>query len=394
MFDIPQGYTFSAVDAGFKYTDRNDLSLIVSACPAHAAGVFTTNRFQAAPVVKSREIIFRTSRARAILVNAGQANACTGDEGLMRCDATREMVAGLLGLEADDILTASTGVIGDQLPMDLWERAIPKLVQGVGISGPLDMAKAIMTTDTFPKLLARTVHLGGGDVRLLGMCKGAGMICPTMATMLGFVICDADVDPVWWKESLHRAVDVSFNAITVDGDTSTNDCILALANGAAGVCAASENDRELLEAALTDLCQDLAFRIVQDAEGGTKVLRIAVRGAVNRNDAETVARVVGHSPLVKTALYGQDPNWGRIVAAVGRSGAAFEPGDVCVALGETVIFHKGQPVDGDWDSILAPVLKRDEIRVEITLGSGPGTYELLASDLTEEYIKINAEYRS
>lgn len=394
MFEIPKGYTFSAVGAGFKYTGRNDLSLILSECPAHAAGVFTTNRFQAAPVVKSRESLTRSSMARAILVNAGQANACTGDEGLMLCDATREMVGGKLNISPEEILVASTGVIGDQLRMDLWEQAVPELVTQLGRSDPLDMAKAIMTTDTFPKVLSKSVSLENGVVRLLGMCKGAGMICPNMATMLGFVICDADVDDAWWAESLRKAVAISFNAITVDGDTSTNDCILALANGASGVKACSASDKRMLAAALTDLCQDLAFRIVQDAEGGTKVLRISVSGARSKGQAEIVARVVGHSPLVKTALYGQDPNWGRIVAAIGRSGADFEPEEVSVAIGDTVIFQQGQPVDGDWDSILAPVLKRDEINVEICLGSGRGQYKLLASDLTEEYIKINAEYRT
>ncbi|MDD2219353.1 MAG: bifunctional glutamate N-acetyltransferase/amino-acid acetyltransferase ArgJ [Desulfoplanes sp.] len=394
MFTIPAGYTFSAVSAGFKYTGRNDLSLIVSECPAHAAGVFTTNRFQAAPVVKSRTSLDRSPMARAILVNAGQANACTGDEGLMLCDKTRIMVGEKLGMAPEDILVASTGVIGDQLRMDLWEKAVPELVDALGHCDALDMAKAIMTTDTFPKVVSKTVSLEQGEIRLLGMCKGAGMICPHMATMLGFVICDAQVEDGWWAESLRAAVDVSFNAITVDGDTSTNDCILALANGASGVCALSAQDKRLLKAALIDLCQDLAFRIVQDAEGGTKVLRIAVSGARSKGQAEIVARVVGHSPLVKTALYGQDPNWGRIVAAIGRSGADFNPDEVSVALGDTVIFQKGQPVDGDWDSILAPVLKRDEINVQISLGSGRGKYELLASDLTEEYIKINAQYRT
>ena len=394
MFEIPKGYTFSAVGAGFKYTGRNDLSLIVSECPAHAAGVFTTNRFQAAPVVRSRESLTLSPMARAILVNAGQANACTGDEGLMLCDTTRDIVGGKLNIAPEEILVASTGVIGDQLRMDLWEQAVPKLVNTLGQSDPLDMAKAIMTTDTFPKVVSKTVTLINGVVRLLGMCKGAGMICPNMATMLGFVICDADVEDAWWAETLRNAVETSFNAITVDGDTSTNDCILALANGASGIEVCSSSDKRILAAALTDLCQDLAFRIVQDAEGGTKVLRIAVTGAKSKGQAETVARVVGHSPLVKTALYGQDPNWGRIVAAIGRSGADFEPDEVSVAIGDTVIFQQGQPVDGDWDSILAPVLKRDEINVQISLGSGRGKYELLASDLTEEYIKINAEYRT
>jgi glutamate N-acetyltransferase/amino-acid N-acetyltransferase len=394
MFEVPRGYRFAAVEAGFKYTNRSDLSLVISDCPAAAAGVFTTNRFQAAPVVVSREALAASSPARAIMVNAGQANACTGEEGIRRCLATREMIAAPLGIDPGEVLVASTGVIGDHLPMDRFERGTRALAEHAGQGSPLDMAKAIMTTDTFPKLVASRVALESGEVRLLGFCKGAGMICPNMATMLGFVICDAQVDPLWWQKTLRAAVDTSFNAITVDGDMSTNDCILALANGCSGVNAVSGSDRRNLAGALTDLCRELAFRIVQDAEGGTKVLRIRVDGARSRQQAERVARVVGHSPLVKTALYGQDPNWGRIVAAVGRSGADFDPRDVSVAIGETVIFDKGQPVQGDWDSILAPVLKRDEICLRVSLGRGRGTYELLASDLTEEYIRINAHYRT
>jgi glutamate N-acetyltransferase/amino-acid N-acetyltransferase len=394
MFDVPKGYRFAAVQAGFKYQNRCDLSLVVSDCPAHAAGVFTTNRFQAAPVMVSQNSLAASPVARAILVNAGQANACTGEEGEKRCLATRTMVGTPLGIDPGQILVASTGVIGDQLPMDRFERGAKALVDNVGHSSPLDMAKAIMTTDTFPKLVTATVSLEGGTVRLLGMCKGAGMICPNMATMLGFIVCDARVDPAWWQQTLRTAVDESFNAVTVDGDTSTNDCVLALANGQSHVEAVSRSDKRLLAAGLMDLCRELAFRIVQDAEGGTKVLRIRVAGAKSKPQAETVARVVGHSPLVKTALYGQDPNWGRIVAAVGRSGATFDPNQVSVAIGDTTIFSKGRPVEGDWDSILAPVLKRDEIVVSISLGTGRGSFELLASDLTEEYIRINADYRT
>lgn len=394
MFEVPRGYRFAAVEAGFKYANRSDLSLVVSDCPAAAAGVFTTNRFQAAPVVVSRKTLADSPTARAIMVNAGQANACTGEEGIRRCLATREMIASPLGIDPNEVLVASTGVIGDHLPMDLFEQGTHALADNLGQSFALDMAKAIMTTDTFPKLVTTKIALENGEIRLLGFCKGAGMICPNMATMLGFVICDAQVDPLWWQKTLQKAVDTSFNAITVDGDTSTNDCILALANGCSGVKVVSQSDQRLLAAGLTDLCRDLAFRIVQDAEGGTKVLRIQVDGAKSRQQAETVARVVGHSPLVKTALYGQDPNWGRIVAAVGRSGAEFDPGDVCVAIGQTMIFDKGQPVEGDWDSILAPVLKRDEVILRISLGTGRGRYELLASDLTEEYIRINADYRT
>jgi glutamate N-acetyltransferase/amino-acid N-acetyltransferase len=389
---IPKGYTFAATAAGFKYEGRDDLALIVSEVPAHAAGVFTTNRFQAAPVLVARENLERGGRIRALLVNSGQANACTGQEGLDRCRDTLTML-NTFGLSWMEVLPASTGVIGDQLRMDLWEKALPGLQAVLGQSSPLDAARAIMTTDTFPKIVSREVRLSGGTVRLLGLCKGAGMISPNMATMLGFVLCDAVVDGAWWRETLKEAVRVSFNAVTVDGDTSTNDCVLALANGMSGV-ELSEADRLVLAEELTGLCQDLAFQIVQDAEGGTKVMHIEVAGAQDDAQADLAARAVGNSPLVKTALYGRDPNWGRIVAALGRSGAEFDPNAVSVSIGGQMIFENGRPVEGDWDALLAPVLRRDEVVIGISLGDGEGRALLFASDLTEEYIRINAEYRT
>jgi len=389
---IPKGYTFAATAAGFKYKDRDDLALIVSEVPAHAAGVFTTNRFQAAPVLVARENLERGGRIRALLINSGQANACTGQKGLDRCRDTLTML-NTFGLSWMEVLPASTGVIGDQLRTDLWEQALPGLQAALGQSSPLDAARAIMTTDTFPKIISREVVLAGGTVRLLGLCKGAGMICPNMATMLGFVLCDGVVDGAWWRETLKEAVRVSFNAITVDGDTSTNDCVLALANGMSGVDL-NEADRITLAEELTSLCQDLAFQIVQDAEGGTRVMRIEVAGAEDDAQADLAARAVGNSPLVKTALYGRDPNWGRIVAALGRSGASFDPGAVSVSIGGQMIFEDGCPVMGDWDGLLASVLRRDEVVINILLGDGEGKALLFASDLTEEYIRINAEYRT
>ena len=249
-----------------------------------------------------------------------------------------------------------------------------------------------MTTDTFPKMAAREVTLGSGTVRLAGFCKGAGMICPNMATMLGFILCDAGVDPAWWQAALTRCVDKSFNAITVDGDTSTNDCVLALANGTAA--RAEGSDLAALEEALLEVCQDLAYMIVQDAEGGTKVMRVNVSGAAGMADAQLAARAVGNSPLVKTALYGRDPNWGRIVAALGRSGATFKPEDVVVRIAGMTIFRQGTPVKADWDSLLASALRRDMVDIDVDLGAGEAGLTLLASDFTEEYIKINAEYRT
>ena len=389
---IPSGFQFSTAQCGFKRPGRSDLALVISSVPAVAAGVFTTNRFQAAPVLVARDVLEQgASGIRAIVINSGQANACTGQEGIVNCRATLDMLSAL-DLEPSSILPASTGVIGDQLKMDLWEKGVPALRENLGRVGLVDMARAIMTTDTFPKLATREVELSTGTVRLAGFCKGAGMICPNMATMLGFILCDAGVEPHWWQEALTRCADKSFNAITVDGDTSTNDCVLALANGTAAEARGA--DLALLEEALLEICQDLAYMIVQDAEGGTKVMRINVSGAASKADAQLAARAVGNSPLVKTALYGRDPNWGRIVAALGRSGAEFVPEDVIVRIAGMTIFRQGTPVKADWDSLLASALRRDTVDVDLDLGAGDSELTLLASDFTEEYIKINAEYRT
>jgi glutamate N-acetyltransferase/amino-acid N-acetyltransferase len=391
---VPKGFSFAVAKAGFKYQGRDDLALIVSDRPAAAAGVFTRNLFQAAPVVVAAEALKASPTARALMVNAGQANACTGRDGIVSCRDTLKLTAKAAGLAAADILPASTGVIGAQLNMDAWKKALPELAANLGKAGPIETAKAIMTTDTFPKLAWGSVSLGDKEARVLGMAKGAGMICPDMATLIGLVITDADVDPDWWREALASAVDQSFNSITVDGDTSTNDTVLALANGASGLAIQSKEGRLALAGVLAEVCQALAFMIVQDAEGGTKILRLQVFGAEDNLQAEQAARAVGHSPLVKTAFFGEDANWGRIVAALGRSGAQFDPDKVGVAIGGITVFAEGQPVAGDLDSLLAPHMRRKEISVSITLGEGPGEYVLLASDLTHDYVSINADYRS
>ncbi len=390
---IPRGFRFAAAGAGFKKPGRLDLGVVVSDVPAAAAGVFTTNKFQAAPVLVCIDSLQRGGEFRALMGNSGQANACTGGEGVARCRESLILVSDALGLKASEILPASTGVIGQHFDMHKWRGAMPELAESLSVAGPVEFTRAIMTTDNVPKLAWREVDADGGEVRILGMAKGAGMISPNMATMLGFVLCDAEVDPAWWQQALRRAVDVSFNRVTVDGDTSTNDCVLALANGVSG---AKPQGAELdaLEKALTGVCQDLAYMIVEDAEGGTKVARIQVSGAADDAQAELVARTVGNSPLVKTALFGCDPNWGRIVAALGRSGAEFNPAFVTVRIGKVVIFTDGAPVQGDLDGLLASTMKRAEIPIHIDLAEGDGSCELLAADLTHDYIRINADYRT
>lgn len=393
MIPVPRGFQFAVAEAGFKYAARNDLAVLFSQAPCKWAATLTRNLFQAAPILVIRERLDEDRDCRGAVINAGQANACTGAQGLADCRESLYITARILGVEARDLLPASTGVIGDRIRMDRWTLALDGLRRSLGAATALDAARAIMTTDKYPKLAWRTVHLSVGEIRILGMTKGAGMISPNMATMLGFIISDAGVDQQWWRATLKACVDKSFNRITVDGDTSTNDCVIALANGQGGGIS-GEKDLKLLAGALAQVCTELAGLIVQDAEGGTKVIHIRVSGAKNMRQAEMAARAVGNSPLVKTAMHGQDPNWGRIVAALGRSGARFDPEQVSVALAGQTIFHLGAPVPMDWDNLLAAALCRRDLRVDISLGVGPGRFTLLASDLTEEYIRINARYRT
>lgn len=391
---LPQGFSLAVVEAGFKYQNRPDLTLILSSTPAVCAGVFTTNIFQAAPVLIARDNLKKSGTVRAILVNAGQANACTGEKGIANCLKTLEIAADKLQIDHREILPASTGVIGDHLKMDLFEKNIPLLVENLGKAKGEDAARSIMTTDTFPKTAQTEVELEKGKVRFWGMAKGAGMICPNMATMLGFILTDFKVDRLSWQELIARAADQSFNALTIDGDTSTNDCVLAIANGRSGVESSGQKDMQMVEDALNKICSDLSYQIVKDAEGGTKVLQISVQGAADRVQAKLAASTVGNSPLVKTAMYGQDPNWGRIIAALGRSGAKFDPDKVRVSLAGIEIFSSGRPVDMDRDAVFASLLKGRDVKIEIDLGKGSGSFSLLASDFTEEYIKINAHYRT
>lgn len=393
MPNTPKGFLFAVADAGFRKKRRNDTALVLSLHPASAAGVFTLNRFCAAPVVVGKEILAQARTARGVLVNSGQANACTGDLGLKNCKSVLAMMAGALDLVPQDFLPASTGVIGEQFDMEKWDNVIPELVDNLGKNSAVDFAEAIMTTDAFYKLSSRQVNLAGGGVSLMGMAKGAGMICPNMATMISVVICDARVEPELWQKLFSQAVGKTFNRVSVDGDTSTNDTVYGLANGASGVAATEEDIPALLDA-LTGVLGELAYMLVRDGEGATKVMHINVTGAKNDEQAELVARTIGHSSLVKTAIYGHDANWGRIVAAIGRSGADFDPNQVRVSLCGQEIFANGQPVDFDFDPVLEPLLKETDIAIDVVMGSGAGKYEFQSSDLGHAYIDCNASYRS
>ena len=390
---LPQGFRLAVASAGFKKPGRTDLALAVSDFPATAAGVFTTALFKAAPVQVGQRLIKERGSARAVVINTGQANACTGAEGMANCRGTQEMIAAVTGFPPSEVLPASTGVIGAQLKMNLWQAAMPELKEQIGKASIEDFAKAIMTTDAFPKFAGERLSVNGKDVLLAGVAKGAGMICPNMATMLSVVLCDAAVAQSDWQAMFERAVAATFNRATVDGDTSTNDTLYGLANGASGVSIAGK-DLAVLEEVLTGILSQLAYKLVQDGEGATKVMHIRVTGAASDADAEKAARTVGHSQLVKTAMYGKDANWGRIVAALGRSGADFNPALVRVSLCGVELFKHEQPTDLDFDALLKAPLEQRDLPLDIVLGDGPGTYALLASDLTHEYVSINADYRS
>ena len=401
MIQIPQGFRLAAANADFrgKHLDRNDLSLAFSDVPATAAGVFTTNLFRAAPVLVSQEHIKASGEkgVRGVLFNSGQANACTGEQGRENCLLSLDMVSAALrdageNVSADELLPASTGVIGAQMPMDKWA-AVPALVSSLGDVDIEGLARAMMTTDAYPKMSGRELSLSGGTVLLAGVAKGAGMICPTMATMLSLVMCDAAVDPSVWRDMFRRAADATFNRVSVDGDTSTNDSLFGLANGASRVTVA-ESELPLLESALTEVLGELAYMLVKDGEGATKVMHIHVTGAACDADAEKVARTVGHSQLVKTAMFGRDPNWGRIVAAAGRAGVDFDPMALRVTLCGVELFRNGRPTDLDFDALLEEPLKNVDLPLDIVLGDGRGEARLLASDLSHGYVSLNSDYRS
>ncbi len=390
---IPKGFEFAVTSAGFKKKDKPDLAVVVSHTLASAAGVFTQNIFKAAPVLVAHDFIKTSPTARAVLVNSGQANACTGERGRENCLQTIEMTAETFSLPKAAILPASTGVIGEHLHMEKWHKAQKALKQSFGRATAEDMAKAITTTDSFYKMSSTAVTLYNKKVTVLGMAKGAGMICPNMATLIGVILTDAKINPDLWQRVLQQAVSVSFNRITIDGDTSTNDTVFGLANGVSDVLI-SKGEEEALLGAVSEVCQNLAYMIVQDAEGGTKVLDIKISGAQTASQAELAARAVGHSSLVKTAMYGQDPNWGRITAAIGRSGALFQAEDVRISLCGVELFKDGCPVDMDIDAVMKGHLEKKDITIEVILGDGPGEYVLLASDLTHDYVTINADYRT
>jgi len=393
----PRGFRAASVASGIKKaTGALDLALIFSELPqTTAAGVFTTNLAAAAPVVLSRRSLQESrGQARAVVINSGNANACTGAEGLSVAEQTAVAAATLLDVAPEQTLVASTGVIGVPLEPRLILNQLPTLKENLSVENASSLARAIMTTDTTPKSYVLRSRIDGEAVHLAGVAKGSGMIHPRLATLLCFITTDARVGPRMLHYLLRAAVEVSFNRVSVDGDTSTNDSVIAMANGASGVAVRPGNQsRAWFLAGLTHLCQTLARMIARDGEGAKKLVTVEVRGAKSDADAERVARAVANSPLVKTAVAGSDPNWGRIICAAGYSGASFNPEKVDILVNDLFLCRKG--VDARFDEATARrELDLKELTLKVDLHAGRGSSRFWTCDLTRDYITINASYRT
>jgi len=398
----PKGYRAIGLAAGLKPSGLPDLALIVSDVEAIAAGVFTTSQVRAACVDYCRERLQTKASARAILCNAGQANAATGALGLQDALESAKALSEALGVPSELILLASTGVIGQRIKLDALKAALPQLVASLSEAGAESAAKAITTTDLVTKTIALETTLDDRPVRIGGIAKGSGMIHPNMATMLAFVTCDAAVSPQLWQQMLSRAADRSFNQITVDGDTSTNDSLIALANGQSRTPAITEAGAEAdqLEAMLTEVCIYLAKAIARDGEGATCLVEVQVSGTNDDAEARQLARTIAGSSLVKAAIFGRDPNWGRIAGAAGRAGVLFNQDDLQIQLGDFLMMQNGQPQPFDRaaasnylrQAALGEYLKDDTVAIAVNVGNGSGFGTAWGCDLSYDYVKINAEY--
>jgi len=388
-----RGFKASVLAAGIKKRGGLDLALIFSEREASAAGVFTGNKVKAAPVLVSQENI-KKGRGRAIVANSGNANACTGEAGLQSARFTVERAAKELGIGPGEVLVASTGVIGAPLNTDVIGKALPELVKGLSADAIPRVVEAIMTTDSFPKLSLFEGKAGGKSYKVVGMAKGAGMIMPDMATMLCFILTDIAVDPTRLNEALVWGVERTFNRISVDGDMSTNDTVFVLANGAAGNGSLSPEDFQGFRAGLATVMDELSTMIVRDGEGATKLIRLAIKGAATPADALAAARTVANSALVKTAFYGSDPNWGRIMAALGRSGIQMREEGVTIWVDDVKIVEEGMGRGAEPEAKAAAKMKGKEFSVTVDLHEGKFEDHITTCDLTHEYVSINADYRT
>jgi glutamate N-acetyltransferase/amino-acid N-acetyltransferase len=391
---LPLGFRAAGVYCGVKSdAAKLDLSLFASDRPASAAGVFTQNRVVGAPVKVSRERVPRGT-ARAVVINSGNSNACTGERGIDDARWMTAEVAALLGCAEEDVLICSTGIIGRFLPKPKLAAGIPQVTRALGDTPEslLLAARGIMTTDTVPKQSTRTLAVGGHPIRISGVCKGAAMIAPNMATMLGVVMTDAAVAPETLQKLLREAVDVSFNAISIDGHTSTSDTVLLLANGASGVRLADHDLRSSgFQQAVTEVCQELSQLIIRDAEGASHYVTVDVSGLRTRDEARTIAKAICEGALVKTAITGNDPNWGRIVSAAGYTGVNFREEEVSLWVNGVALYRAGAPVPFD-ERAVSQLMATGEVHIDLRFTLGDAAVRMWTSDLTTEYVRLNSEY--
>jgi glutamate N-acetyltransferase/amino-acid N-acetyltransferase len=390
---ICPGFKAAGIASGLKKNGQKDLGLIYSQVPANVAGLFTKNRVKAAPVLLDMELV-RSGSCRAVIVNSGNANCCTGEQGLRDAKTMAYLAASELGISNELVFVASTGVIGEPLPIEKIKAAIPDLVRSLQAEGIPDLARSIMTTDTVPKTASAQGVVEEKTFTVTGVAKGAGMIRPDMATMLCFVCTDVGASPDILKETLLKAADRSFNRITIDGDTSTNDTVMVMANGLSGAVIRSVLHKKIFQKVLDKIFLDLAKQLLRDGEGVTKLVEILVRGAVSDSDARNVADTVAHSPLVKTSFFGEDANWGRIVGAVGRANAKIDPNKIDVYFDDVQMVKGGIGRGNVAESEATKVLCKPEFVVTIDLNMGRGSDWMYTCDFSVDYVRINADYRS
>lgn len=390
----PKGFSAAGIHCGLKHK-KKDLGIIVSEVPASVAGVFTTNAIKAAPLILTKETVYANDKMQAIIINSGNANACTGQQGLEDAKKMQMLTAQKLEISPNLVGVSSTGVIGEQLQMDQVEAGIAKIEAGNKLENAIDFAQAILTTDTVMKNTAYSLEIDGKEVIIAGVAKGSGMIEPNMATMLSFITTDAYIEQKELQALLKSTTDVTFNAITVDGDTSTNDTVLVLANGLAqnDVLTPTHPDWQQFAEVFAQVAQDLAKMIAKDGEGATKLIEVTVDGGLTDEEARKIAKTVVGSPLVKTAVFGCDANWGRVICAIGYSGCTIDPTNILIKIGDITVVEKGEPIPFS-EEALTEYLKNHEVKIYADLHQGTGSGQAWGCDLTYDYVQINATYRS
>lgn len=390
----PKGFKATGIHCGLKHK-KKDLALLFSEVPASVAGVFTTNAIKAAPLLITKDVVYQTGKMQAIIVNSGNANACTGKQGMADAYTMQKLTAEKLGIARNLVGVASTGVIGEMMKMDPIITGIQQLEPIDELEGAIGFSQSIMTTDTVTKNTAYKTTIDGKEVIIAGTAKGSGMIEPNMATMLGFITTDANIESKYLQSALKSITDITFNSITVDGDTSTNDMVIVMANGMAenNTLTPDHPEWENFVKTLHAVSQDLAKMIAKDGEGATKLIEVEVKGAISDVEARKIAKTVVGSPLVKTAVFGNDANWGRIIAAVGYSGATLDPFAITIHLGSTKVVENGEPVSFSEEDLIV-YLKQPEVKIFVDVHQGAGHGLAWGCDLTYDYVQINASYRS